>query len=130
MEVDLKNASESVNSSTKNTEEKTEKYEGSLSGMRVVLYLCDQCTYKAKYKSTLRKHMESIHEGLCYSCDHCGFRSTRKSSLARHVKSEHEGIRYSCDQCVYNTKWKGELKQHTKSKHEGVHYSCEQCELI
>ena len=34
--------------------------------------------------------------GKEYDCALCGYRATRKSSLQRHIKSVHEGIKYDC----------------------------------
>ena len=43
-----------------------------------VTYSCDQCVYKATWKSSLKTHIESIHSKVTYSCDHCGYKATHK----------------------------------------------------
>ena len=42
-------------------------------------------------------------------CDHCDFISTYKSSLKTHKMSIHEGIKYYCGQCDYKTSDKSTL---------------------
>ena len=47
----------------------------------------------------MKKHVESIHDGICYSCGQSEYKATVKGHLKRHVESIHEGVHYSCNQC-------------------------------
>ena len=78
--------------------------------------------YKAKYRTNLLKHLESIHEGVKYLCDQCDYKATRKTHLLRHLKSKHEGVKYPCDQCDFKASQKSNLLTHIKSKHEGKNF--------
>ena len=43
-----------------------------------------QCDYKANFAGNLKKHRESIHEGVRYPCDQCDYRATTKGNLEKH----------------------------------------------
>ena len=49
---------------------------------------------KATSQSGIRKHQQTIHQGVTYSCGQC---------LRRHQKDINEGVTYSCNQCEYKT---------------------------
>ena len=93
-----------------------------------ITFNCNQCGYKALWKSSLDKHIKSSHEEVCYNCDQCGYKATTKFCLNRHIKSKHEGNHYNCNQCEYKATLKSDLSQHNKSQHKGVQYDCFQCE--
>jgi len=95
-------------------------------------YSCNFCDYQTKKRQHLKKHQESIHEGIKHPCDQCDYKATAQSSLKRHKQTKHEGIKYSynlypCDQCPYKATTKSSLKRHKKTKHEGIKYYCDQC---
>ena len=48
-----------------------------------------QCDYKANFAGHLKKHRESIHEGVRYPCDQCDYRATEKGNLKKHDNSKH-----------------------------------------
>ena len=83
-----------------------------------VKFACDQCDYKATWKSHLLTHIKSIHEGLKIHCDQCDYKSTGRPNLLRHIKSKHEGYKFHCDQCDFKATGKHNLSSHIKSKHE------------
>ena len=47
---------------------------------------CDQCDYIAKHRAHLKRHKESIHEGIIYECEHCSYTNRRKDHLRTHQK--------------------------------------------
>ena len=51
---------------------------------------CDQCDYKATWKSHLLTHIKSKHKGVKFPCDQCDYKATRKESLFKHIKSIHK----------------------------------------
>ena len=45
--------------------------------------------YTTNHKSTLDKHVKSIHDGVKHLCQLCDYKASQRSSLQRHVKSIH-----------------------------------------
>ena len=54
----------------------------------VIIEPFDQCDYQATKKGDLKRHIESIHEGVHYTCDQCEYKATQKGDLRKHVKSK------------------------------------------
>ena len=79
---------------------------------------CDQCGYQATQKSSLKIHIQSIHEGVKYPCNEYDYQSTRPGNLKNHIQAKHEGIKYACDQCDYQLNSERSLYCHIKSKHK------------
>lgn len=52
-------------------------------------YQCDRCEYQAERKDNLKRHIQSIHEGLRFSCNQCEYQATRQGSLKRHKQNVH-----------------------------------------
>ena len=48
---------------------------------RNMKFLCDFCEFEASWKTTLRRHIQSKHEGIKYPCNLCEFRASHKSSI-------------------------------------------------
>ena len=80
----------------------------------LITYSCEHCDHKAKRKSDLLPHVQSVHEQITYSCEHCDYKARWKRDLVRHVQSIHEGITYSCD---HKAKQKICLRQYVQSMH-------------
>ena len=72
-------------------------------------YDCNQCDYRATKKSSLTRHIKSVHEGVKYDCNKCDYRATRLDNLTAHIKSIHKGIKYDCNQCDYRATQQGNL---------------------
>ena len=70
--------------------------------MKASEYPCEQCEFNASTPRNLKRHIESIHEGIRYPCDLCKYSSTTLSDLKRHKGNKHEGAKYLCDQCEYS----------------------------
>ena len=93
-----------------------------------VKYACDQCDYQARYQSGLIEHIQSKHKDIKYACNQCDYQAKRHYNLIVHINSKHEGAKYACDHCGFHSGYKGDLNKHIKLKHEGVRYSCDQCD--
>ena len=86
-------------------------------------FLCKICGMSFTQKSSLKKHIATIHENKRYPCKDCDKIFTQSSGLHRHVrlfhKGEKEDIRKgsTCSKC--NTYFKSELKlkQHISCAH-------------
>ena len=64
------------------------------------LFFCKQCDYKATCKTSLLKHMKSIHKGVKFPCEQCDYKATRKGNLMAHIKSTHKGVKFPCEQAI------------------------------
>ena len=71
---------------------------------------CDQCEYKAAYKSAVETHIESVH----------------KKELKKRNESVHDGKQHycNCDKCEYEAAQKCAVKTHIESVHNGQTLSC------
>ena len=75
---------------------------------------------KALSDSSLKKHIETVHEGIKpFKCKTCDYETAHKPHLKKHVESVHEGFKpFKCTICEYRAGHKSALKTHTKSVHE------------
>ena len=55
---------------------------------------CHRCDYSTTVKGHMKKHIESIHEGMLYPCALCEHNANDKSNLARHQQSKHRVEKY------------------------------------
>ena len=60
-------------------------------------YYCSQCDHRANGKSSLIRHIKSVHEGVKYECNQCAYRTTKQVSVTCHIQSVHEGVKYDCN---------------------------------
>ena len=91
-------------------------------------YPCLKCGMDFKTPQNLKRHVESIHEGIRYNCDQCDYQATQSTDIKRHKEYKHEGIKYNCEECDYKATTTGSLKLHVDSRHRGVRYPCNFCE--
>ena len=91
-------------------------------------FRCETCDSHFVYKSSLKKHVKSVHEGLIYSCDQCKFEAKQQRTLLGHKQTIHKGVKYLCDHCNFKSTNQEYLKLHRKTKH-GIPslVSCKQC---
>ena len=57
------------------------------------LYSCDLCGREFPWKTSLRRHIESVHNGRRYHCDQCDFKATRNYCLVEHKRRKHSIIK-------------------------------------
>merc|ERR1711860_200673 len=95
---------------------------------------CDKCDKIFKKKSKLKRHTQSVHEGVKFPCKQCPEIYSYHDGLRRHMKNYHGGlvdqpmdIRDKCDKIFFS---KHSLKRHIQSVHEGVKFPCKQCQEI
>ena len=93
-----------------------------------VRYSCNCCSYMATEVGSLKTHKKSVHEGLRFPCNSCNYKATQLSSLKTHKESVHKGVRYFCVTCNYQASTRSGLLRHKKAVHEGVRYSCDSCD--
>ena len=91
-------------------------------------YPCSHCSYEASDLGLLEIHIKSVHGGVFkHSCRQCGELFSKRTNLKRHIQTIHEGLKYNCKQCDYQNQERALLINHIKSEHAGVRYVCKQC---
>ena len=92
------------------------------------LLFCKQCNHTVTASEELKRHVQSVHEGIVYPCDQCSYVSKRRADLKVHFMSKHNTGLYKCTEefCSHETYSKFRLERHFESEHEGlVKYKCE-----
>ena len=81
---------------------------------------CSICEYTYFSKPSLKRHIQSVHEGKkTHKCSICDHSTLTKQNLNTHIKSVHERRKpYTCTICEYSASQKGHLKKHIDSVHE------------
>ena len=95
-------------------------------------FKCNQCQFTAKYKSTLTKHVNSVHEGIKNpKCNICKKEFLKISQMKKHKKEVHEKQKFKCDfnNCQDSFDAIDELREHKRNIHadEKMNYNCEHC---
>ena len=80
-------------------------------------YVCDTCGQPFGMKKSLKRHIETIHEGRKYYCDFCNKQFNFKSALYRHLHQHKETLNLKCEHCSKNFIRKESLKSHIKLVH-------------
>ena len=59
-------------------------------------YQCDECQYKTKKSTSLRRHIKSIHMlQRRYSCDGCDYKSFHKVNISNHIMKKHDSKKHN-----------------------------------
>ena len=93
-------------------------------------FVCDDCGYAPRHKSTLERHVNAVHLKLkLFKCNICSYKSSRKSSIKKHVSEVHEKVKpYHCDLCAYKCSQKNNLNAHVLSAHDKLKsFKCSLC---
>nr|KAF6326831.1 zinc finger and BTB domain containing 10 [Pipistrellus kuhlii] len=78
---------------------KQETWENGESSLNLNKLKCPHCTYVAKYRRTLKRHL-LIHTGVrSFSCDICGKLFTRREHVKRHSLVHKKDKKYKCMVC-------------------------------
>ena len=56
------------------------------------MHYCEQCEYKSKLATDLKRHKDAVHDGIKFPCEHCDYKSSFCHSLIRHKKNKHSNI--------------------------------------
>ena len=95
------------------------------------VHKCSICDYKTALKPHLKRHIESVHQGIKpFKCTLCEYEGSVKLSLEKHIESVHEGIKpFKCSICDFKTAFEPHLKRHIESLHQGVKpFKCNICD--
>ena len=82
---------------------------------------CEICSSIFKTKETLKRHLQTVHEGKKpYKCDICDSSFSEKAKLKAHISIVHEGKKpFQCNICDASFTTKQNLNMHIASVHEG-----------
>mgnify|MGYP003330330435 CR=1 FL=1 len=92
-------------------------------------FVCPECGIVVVRKSSLKTHIQEVHQGIMYPCDQCPHQARSKRSLKYHIETSHEGKRYYCDQCEYAAISNGNLKKHIRETHCERNHKCDNCDF-
>ena len=92
-------------------------------------FVCSECGIIVARKSSLKTHIQEVHQGIRYPCDQCLHQARNKMSLKYHIETAHEGKRYYCDQCEYAAISNGNLKKHIRETHCERNHKCVNCDF-
>ena len=69
--------------------------------------------------SSVKNHIESVHDGKTWDCEVCGKSYKAKSALLSHEKKVHQSKKtyFQCDICRRKFQTEQTLSIHTKQKH-------------
>ena len=94
---------------------------------------CQICGKKYKFKVSLIRHTEVVHEGkkleLNFQCQFCTHATHTPTALKRHIDAVHEKKKpFVCNTCNTRFAEKGHLKTHIRGVHEGLRpFECQVC---
>ncbi|CAL4077760.1 unnamed protein product, partial [Meganyctiphanes norvegica] len=85
---------------------------------------CPMCNFRARYPSSLTRHMTTHTGEKPYACTYCDYSATQKEHLERHIR-RHTGERpYVCPYCPYTAiqriSLQGHLRTHNQQEQEHV----------
>ena len=95
-------------------------------------FKCNTCNFSTANKGTLKKHIETVHEGIKpFKCDICDYECALKGNLKHHIASVHQGIKpFKCKLCDYEFSKNSSLKRHIESVHERIKpLNCNICDF-
>ena len=84
-----------------------------------VKYNCEYCEYQATTKSSLRQHIQSIHNGVKHSGEFVIIKLIKKI-LFKDVQSQHSvhnAVKYNCHFCDYKASSHDNFRRHLQSIH-------------
>eukprot|EP00092_Neocalanus_flemingeri_P089558 GFUD01113331.1.p1 GENE.GFUD01113331.1~~GFUD01113331.1.p1 ORF type:complete len:217 (-),score=51.60 GFUD01113331.1:296-946(-) len=69
--------------------------------LNLVSYMCKQCDYTSKFTQALNAHVLVVHDKAINFCKFCDFKSTHKTTIYNHIKKVHENEeKQKCPDCV------------------------------
>ncbi|CAG2180587.1 unnamed protein product, partial [Oppiella nova] len=93
--------------------------------------LCDQCVYKTRSVSALRRHYRQHTGDKPFKCKFCDFKAHLSSNLSRHMRVHTGAKPYSCPYCSYVCNTQENVRKHILKtrKHNGLFvYPCAHCD--
>ena len=105
------------------------KHPENLDTKQITNFLCPQCDYTTRIKSTLKQHIFNIHTERNLSCELCKYKTAIKSQLNQHKKKVHGIANIPCrfDGCPRKFVQECDLNDHIKRTHPTGFFNCHQC---
>ena len=94
-------------------------------------FKCEKCDYKTDVKSSLNRHIKSVHDGVKdILCPDCDFKCSFNGNLKQHIKSIHTKIKdFECDICDFKCNSKNYLTKHINRVHHEIRdFKCSKCD--
>ena len=82
------------------------------------LLTCDVCSLKFEDRSTLKNHMETLHDGKKYECNKCGEGFQNNHDLNNHMFAKHDLKRMICQHSEIEFSRTNDPKRHMSKDHE------------
>ncbi|KAI8493377.1 hypothetical protein Bbelb_287740 [Branchiostoma belcheri] len=102
-------------SRTSNVEDQAAAQQVNLNNAGEKPYMCEECGYRAAYKSQLSRHMRTHTGEKPYKCDQCDYSAAQKANLDRHLEIHAGEKPYLCGECGYRTTQKSHLSLHMRT---------------
>ena len=83
--------------------------------VNVIRCLYEGCTHQTMYKSTLKYHIESKHEGIVrFRCQNmnCSFGTNQQKRLKEHTRGHNKEKQYKCQMCDFKYTRRESLDKH------------------
>ncbi|KAL7306864.1 hypothetical protein TKK_0001024 [Trichogramma kaykai] len=89
---------------------------------RTKTFKCLQCDHKFIHPTTLKRHVEKIHnDNFFFKCTVCHKKFSKSFDLNAHIKSVHEKLKeLKCDQCDEKFTRALDLDKHIRTQHNSI----------
>ena len=80
-------------------------------------------------QDNLKRHVSQNHDinDKKFECGFCMKIFAENSTLKRHVQSVHEKTKFKCDKCEKQFSCHDHVQRHKKSAHDNQKFKCENC---
>lgn len=95
------------------------------------IYSCDICSYKDKYKSSVKRHKRAIHNDK-HNCKECDFSTTIAERLKHHVLShvDPQIQSFKCTKCDKLFRQPSSRSRHVTKVHRNGRHTCKICNRV
>ncbi|XP_039301407.1 zinc finger protein 628-like [Nilaparvata lugens] len=88
--------------------------EPSVTGKKIKLYSCADCSYETRWIYHLKRHMRKHTGEKPFSCELCDYKCAQSSALKSHIRTHTGEKPFSCEYCDYKFAQFGTLKSHIR----------------
>ena len=81
-------------------------------------HFCDQCDFSTFEAFKLKGHKQSRHGDAIFKCDKCSYKARAKNRLNKHVLTKHMKMgRMKCTHCTQSFDYQGTMENHMWNEH-------------